>query len=226
MSEARLVLIFVTVSQKWKDGLCPATHYWRVRRLWPSLAKTLDVFFLSKIDVNWKFPWHLTCAYSVIQDIQVDFLHQRVSMAGWRHFAKSAVCSQEPWAGRSHKLEESLRTHFTTQTIWHLVMLCQYVGAQDGCCYYFVISTFGRETSEISLPCARMSTNDRTVGKEQQICYRLTESRDGLESRWASAAQLAARRSFRSHHQHSWCTTYKCMQYRYIGTRVMKKKKA
>lgn len=74
-------------------------------------------------------------------------------------------------------------------------MLCQYVGAQDGCCYYFVISTFRRETSEISLPCARMSTNDRTVGKEQQICYRLTESRDGLESDWASAAQLAARRS-------------------------------
>lgn len=180
--------------------------------------------FFCPIDVNWKFPWHLTCAHSVIQDIQVHFLHQQVSMAGWRHFAKSAVCSQKPWVGCSHKLEESLRTHFTTQTIWHLVMLCQYVGAQDGCCYYFVISTFRRETSEISLPCARMSTNDRTVGKEQQICYRLTESRDGLDSRWASAAQLAARRSFKSHHQQSWCTTYKCMQYKYIGTHVIKEK--
>lgn len=114
----------------------------------------------------------------------------------------------------SHKLEESLRTHFTTQTIWHLLMLCQYVGAQDGCCYYFVISTFRRETSEISLPCAGMSTNDRTVGKEQQICYRLTESRDGLESGGASAAQLAARRSFRSHHWHSSCSRHRCMQRR------------
>lgn len=53
------------------------------------------------------------------------------------------------------------------------VMLCQYDRTQDRCCYYFVISTFRSSwrTSEILLPCTRMSTNDRTVGKEQQICY-------------------------------------------------------
>lgn len=53
------------------------------------------------------------------------------------------------------------------------VMLCQYPCTQDRCCYYFVISTFHTSwrTSEILLPCARTSTNDRTVGKEQQICY-------------------------------------------------------
>lgn len=53
------------------------------------------------------------------------------------------------------------------------VMLCQYRWTQDRCCYYFVISTFRTSwrTSEILLPCTRMSTNDRTVGKEQQICY-------------------------------------------------------
>lgn len=53
------------------------------------------------------------------------------------------------------------------------VMLCQYRWTQDRCCYYFVISTFRSSwrTSEILLPCTRMSTNDRIVGKEQQICY-------------------------------------------------------
>ena len=53
------------------------------------------------------------------------------------------------------------------------VMLCQYHWTQDRCCYYFVISTFRTSwrTSEILLPRTRMSTNDRTVGKEQQICY-------------------------------------------------------
>lgn len=180
------------------------------------IAKRLDVFFFVQLMSTGIFPdtWHVhillsrksrftsfTSGYPWLDEDTFFFLFFHISHQIF------AVCSQKPWAGRSHKLEESLRTHFTTQTIWHLVMLCQYVGAQDGCCYYFVISTFRGETSEISLPCARMSTNDRTVGKEQQICYRLTESCDGLERRWASTAQLAARRSFRSHHQHSWCTT-------------------
>lgn len=74
---------------------------------------------------------------------------------------------------RSHKLEVSWRHTLPNTNNLVPVMLCQYRRTQDRCCYYFVISKFcsSLRTSEILLPCTRMSTNGRSVGEEQQICY-------------------------------------------------------
>lgn len=90
------------------------------------------------------------------------------------------------------------------------VMLCQYRWTQDRCCYYFVISKFGSSwrTSEILLPCTRMSTNDRTVGKEQRICYHwLGAVMDGRAGEHPPNSRL---QTILKVHWHSQCTRCYC----------------
>lgn len=115
----------------------------------------------------------------------------------------SAISSDTVWVTSLRYLWDTL--HNTNNLV--PVMLCQYPCTQDRCCYYFVISTFhtSLRTSEILLPCTSMSTNDRTVGKEQQICYHWQKA--VMDLRAGEHPQHNRLQTVLKVYWHNWCTT-------------------
>lgn len=177
-------------------GPCPTWYHWMVRSCdYHCSIRTrgwlrYHIFFGGPNYVRFEFEYERMCLSNSTIVYKWIFCHTGFSFSSFnakcsnskaqtfyfscvncQTFTKSAISSQKPWHSWSHKHEVSLRhtsqhKQFGTCDVMSipphtrrmLLLLC-----------HFNIS---QRTSEISLPCTRMSTNDRTVGKEQQICYR------------------------------------------------------
>lgn len=141
-------------------------------------------------------PWKgtlFTCIYTEIQNNILCTYCISAAKSSFHHPSTLETLTQSgAWRVISLRyLRDTL--HNTNNLV--PVMLCQYHWTQDRCCYYFVISTFRTSwrTSEILLPCTRMSTNDRTVGKEQRICYHWQKA--VMDSRAGEHPQNSSRQS-------------------------------
>lgn len=181
--------------------------------------------FLSN-DVSWKFPRH-TCLFLLICRLEMHIVFLQIS--GLTCFTSSYQKVAHEFFLSVIKCWQSLRsalrspepvTVTSKRNLWGHTSQHKQFGT-----WWCYVNTSAHKTDVvITLSFQHFAVKPRRsrcrVPECQLMTGQLEKSSkfvtdcDGLESDWASAAQLAARRSFRSHRWHGLCTRYRRMRKR------------